>query len=87
MLSSLLMSLLIIHEDWPNKKATNYPSVLAKGIDEAKKRQGVKMNTLIFRVLGTKRFEGKKTITLRSLKTTDMETLYQFYVIDRKSVV
>jgi hypothetical protein len=73
------------HEDWPNKKATNYPSVLAKGIDEAKKRQGVKMNTLIFRVLGTKRFEGKKTITLRSLKTTDMETLYQFYVIEKNN--
>jgi hypothetical protein len=70
------------HEDWPNKKATNYPSILVKGIDNAKKERNEKMSTFVTRVLGSERFKGKSTITLRSLKTTDMETLYQYYVID-----
>ncbi|MEG3765125.1 hypothetical protein [Alteromonas sp. 14N.309.X.WAT.G.H12] len=70
------------HADWPNRRKTNYPSVLSKGVDSARHKLGLTMSEFVQAVLGTKRFENKKAITFRSLKTTDLETLYQFYLIN-----
>ena len=71
------------HDDWPDRKKTNYPSVLSKGVDSARAELSLTMNEFVQAVLGTKRFANKKAITFRSLKTTDLEMLYQFYVINK----
>lgn len=71
------------HADWPDRKKTNYPSVLSKGVDSARAELSLTMNEFVQAVLGTKRFANKKAITFRSLKTTDLELLYQFYVINK----
>ena len=71
------------HENWPDRKKTNYPSVLSKGVDSARAELSLTMNEFVQTVLGTKRFANKKAITFRSLKTTDLKLLYQFYVINK----
>ncbi len=70
------------HELWPDRKKTNYPSVLSKGVDKSRVSTGLSMSDFVQSVLGTERFAKKKAITFRSLKTLDLEKLYQYYVIE-----
>ncbi|OUV22604.1 MAG: hypothetical protein CBC55_03590 [Gammaproteobacteria bacterium TMED95] len=71
------------HELWPDRKKTNYPSVLSKGVDNSRSLTGLPMAEFVQSVLGTERFKQKKAITFRSLKTLDLEKLYQYYVIEK----
>jgi hypothetical protein len=67
------------HEDWPNNRAVTYVSILLDKLSEARKSSGLKMDDFIKQVIGKK--NRPDNMKLRSCANVELESLYQFYII------
>jgi hypothetical protein len=72
------------HENWPNNRAVTYVSILLDKLGEARKNSGLKMDDFIKQVIGKK---GRPdNMKLRSCANVELESLYQFYIIQDAKV-
>jgi hypothetical protein len=67
------------HKMWPNIRATTYLNELFTSIEKARKASGLNVDVFIRQVLGSKNVQSGAV--LRSCITTELELLFQFYVI------
>jgi hypothetical protein len=65
------------HKEWPNRSLSSYCGKLHNSLSKKQKSMNVNMKPFITNVLG----EAEGSRTLRSCLTDELETLYQFYII------